>query len=344
MKALVAMSGGVDSAAAAVLLKRQGYKVEGVTLDLFKGATDIINDAKQVCRTLDIPFHLLELKDVFKTKVIDTFVCGYVSGSTPNPCVDCNKAIKFGALFDYAMGLGFDYLATGHYAEVVFDSGNDKYLLKRPADKSKDQTYVLYSLTQEKLARVLFPLADLTKGKARELAAEHGLLNAQKPDSQDICFIEDGDYAGFIERNIPQGVSQGEGDFIDTAGNVLGRHKGLIHYTIGQTKRLGMSFGERKYVLNKCGRTNTVTVANEKDLYVDTFTAGNINLISIEKIPDKMPVTVKTRYNQAAVPAVISQSNEKITAELLLPQKAITPGQAAVFYDGDVVVGGGTIL
>lgn len=340
-KILVGMSGGVDSSAAALLLKRQGYVVGGCTLKLTDGGSGA-SDAKAVCDKLGIEHIVIDLRELFRQKVMDKFAESYIGGLTPNPCLLCNRFIKFGEMLDRALDMGYDGIATGHYASVRFDEQSGRYLLIRPADRKKDQTYVLYGMTQFQLAHTVFPLNGLEKSEIRRLAEENGLVSADKPDSQDICFVPDGDYAGFIERHT--GRTFPCGNFTDTDGNVMGRHGGLIRYTIGQRKGLGVTFGKPVYVCGKNAGDNTVTLGEEKDLFRTELTVGNVNLISAAKLSEPLRVTAKTRYSakeQAAAVFPIKDGLMRVKFDEAV--RAPAAGQACVFYDGDVVVGGGTI-
>ena len=345
--ALIAMSGGVDSAVAALLVKEQGFNCVGVTLRLFDNE-DIGEDNQKACCSLEdaliaenvanrmeIPFYVFNLTEDFKEQVIARFVNEYLEGSTPNPCIDCNRYIKFHRLFLRTSQLGMDYLVTGHYAQV--EENNGRFLLKKGVDHTKDQSYVLYAMTQDQLSRSMFPLGGLTKTEVREIASRHGFANAKKPDSQDICFVRDGDYANFISQyanSIP-------GDFVDTNGQVLGRHNGHIRYTIGQRKGLGMAFGKPMYVCAKNPQTNTVTLSDNAGLFSKSFYAKDFNLIT-PNIPAK--VKAKIRYNQVEQCAIARQiDNNRVYVEFDQPQRAIAKGQAVVLYDGNIVVGGGTI-
>lgn len=356
LKVMAAMSGGVDSSVAAVLLLEQGYTVVGATLKLFANAdigqdnitrtccsiTDV-EDARSVAYKLGFEHFVFNFGEQFKTDVIGRFAEAYLAGQTPNPCIDCNRFIKFDKLLDRALLLGMDHIATGHYAQTAFDEQSGRWLLKRSADVTKDQTYVLYSLTQEQLSRTLFPLGGLAKTDVRAIAEARGLVNASKPDSQDICFVPDGDYASFIENVL--GRKSPPGNFVSSDGHILGTHKGLIHYTIGQRKGLGLSFDRPKYVLSKNVDTNTVVIGDEAELYSSFMSVGNLNLISIEKLNEPMRATVKTRYSQKAAEATLyPPENGLMAVRFDAPQRAITTGQAAVFYDADTVIGGGTIV
>ncbi len=336
------MSGGVDSSAAALLLVQQGYEVCGCTLKLFEGGSDNAEDAKQVCRRLGIKHLVFDLKDLFRQKVTDDFAESYIAGKTPNPCIRCNRFIKFGRMSELALSLGFDGIATGHYADVRFDRQSGRFQLIRPADRRKDQTYVLYCMTQDQLAHTVFPLNGLEKEDIRRLAEENGLINARKPDSQDICFVPDGDYAGFIERHT--GRTFPRGDFIDTDGKIIGTHCGLIHYTIGQRKGLGAAFGKPVYVCRKNASDNTVTLGGENDLLRTELTVGNLNLISVSELSEPMKVTAKTRYSAKEQTATVFPIKDGVCAvKFDKPVRAPAPGQACVFYNGDIVVGGGEI-
>lgn len=355
-KVMVGMSGGVDSSVAALLLRDSGYDVTGATLKLFSDediveaekegktccALSDVEDARSVAYRLGFEHFVFNFKDNFREHVMKQFADSYLAGRTPNPCIECNKHVKFDKMLRRAQELGYDYIATGHYAVIEYDEASGRYLLKRPKDRSKDQTYVLYSLTQEQLSHTLFPLGELEKLQVRAIAEQAGLVNSSKPDSQDICFVPDGKYAEFIKKFT--GVSVSEGNFTSTDGKVLGQHKGIINYTIGQRKGLGISLGKPAYVVKKDVETNTVTLGDEVDLYTKTLTADDVNLISVAEITNPMRITAKTRYSQHEQPAVLSYlGNGEYMVEFDEPQRAVTSGQAVVFYDGDVVVGGGTI-
>ena len=342
MKILVAMSGGVDSTAAALLLKRQGHDVAGATLDLLpeNGNKRDIEDAAAAAAAIGIPHYVFDLKDVFAEKVIGNFCAEYVRGRTPNPCVQCNMFVKFGAMARMAAELGYGTLATGHYARVCRENG--RYFIRRASDAKKDQSYVLYGLTQEQLAHVVFPLADMTKEEIRALAAEAGLNAATRRDSQDICFIKDGDYAGYLCKK--QGVVPVPGDFVDADGNPLGRHDGVIYYTVGQRKGLGVTFGEPRYVVAKNAVDNTVTLGKNEDLFVNTVRVRELKLQKLAALDSPVRVTAKTRYSQRETPALLFPDGEGAALEFDSPVRAPAPGQSAVFYDGDDVVGGGIII
>lgn len=343
------MSGGVDSSAAAVLLLERGYCVHGLHLSLLNTLPLPENcppedgsDARAVAQALELPFHDLDLSERFRQTVAAYFIREYEAGRTPNPCVFCNREIKFGAMWDAAQALGADYLATGHYANVARDPVSGRYLLRRGADRAKDQSYFLCRLTQEQLSHTLFPLGGLTKPQVRELAEARGLPTARKRDSQDICFVPDGDYVAFLRRY--GGVKPVPGDFVDQAGHVLGRHKGLECYTTGQRKGLGVSADTPLYVLRKELDTGRVILGPNSDLFTRELTAERINWISIPELTAPMSVTAKTRYSQREASAVAEPlPGGRIHVVFEEPQRAITAGQAVVLYDGERVVGGGTI-
>lgn len=352
-KALIAMSGGVDSSVAAYLIKQAGYTCAGANMRLFTNS-DIgddsqtccsladAEDARNVAARLNMPFYVFNFGDKFKQAVIDRFIAAYRAGQTPNPCIDCNRYLKFEELFLRAEALHYDYIVTGHYAQTEYNPQSGRWLLKRAADPAKDQSYVLYSLTQKQLAHTLFPLGGLSKQQVRQIAAEQGFINAQKAESQDICFVPNGDYAAFIEQY--QGQKATPGNFIDVNGRIVGQHKGVIRYTIGQRRGLGLAMPRPVYVKAIDPQANTVTIAYDEELYADSLTVRDINLIDRESIDQPLHLQVKIRYNQQAQGATVTQAGNELHIKFDEPQRAIARGQAAVLYNGDVVVGGGRIV
>lgn len=352
VKALIAMSGGVDSSVAAFLCKEMGYECTGCTMKLYNNedagvpkehtccSLDDIEDARSVAFRMGMPYYVFNFSDDFKEKVIDNFVLSYINGRTPNPCIECNRHMKFAKLHDRAKIMGCEYIVTGHYARI--EKEGDKYLLKKGLDESKDQSYVLYQLTQAQLAHTMFPLGNLNKTQVREIAENNGFINANKPDSQDICFVPDGDYARVIKEY--SGYEPTEGNFVDKNGAVMGKHKGIIHYTIGQRKGLGVTFGEPKYVCKINPADNTVVLGNNEDLFEKEVLVENINWISGQAPTQEFTCSAKIRYNQKEQPARVIPDGTKATIIFDAPQRAITPGQAAVMYSGDIVLGGGTIV
>lgn len=338
--AVIAISGGVDSSVAAFLMKEKGYDLRGVTLSLYTENDRDIADAKNICNNLGFPHETLNMKQEFCDTVIADFINAYENSRTPNPCIVCNKKIKFGKLLDYATDEGFAAIVTGHYARI--DKMGDRYILKKGKDQKKDQTYMLYSLTQHQLSHTVLPLGELSKSEVREIADSNNLVTARKSDSQDICFIPEGKYAEFIEDYL--GKTYPEGDFVDIDGNVWGTHKGLIRYTIGQRKGLGLALPKPMYVCNLCPENNTVILGDNADLFKSDLTASKINFITCDTLRSPIKCEAKVRYSQSAQPATVWQTAEdEIRVEFDAPQRAITPGQAVVLYDGDTVIGGGTI-
>lgn len=338
----IALSGGVDSAAAASLLLQNGRRLSGVHLKLLPAPDPRdARDAAAVAQALAFPFHLLDLSQVFRDTVIQDFIQEYRRGRTPNPCALCNRKIKFGALLDWALEQGADSLATGHYARVEHRDG--RFLLLRGRDRDKDQSYFLYGLTQHQLSHVLFPLGELDKPQVRRLAEERGLVNARRRDSQDLCFVPQGRYAGFIEEM--SGQPSLPGDFLDQEGRVLGRHKGLIRYTHGQHKGLGLSTEEPLYVLDKDPDANTVRLAPAGALWSRSLTAERMNWIAFPALAGPREVTARIRYSRQEAAALAEPLPEgRLRLTFREPQRAVTPGQAVVLYDGDLVLGGGLIL
>lgn len=351
-KALIAMSGGVDSSLAAKLMTDAGYDCIGCTMKLYDNedigisrthtccSLDDVEDARRVARKIGIPYYVFNFKDGFREHVIQRFVDAYEAGRTPNPCIDCNRFMKFDKLYERAKELDCEYVVTGHYARIEFDGV--KYQLKKAVDDTKDQSYVLYSMTQEQLKHTLFPLGGLKKSDVRQIANENDFINANKPDSQDICFVPDGDYAAFLERHT--GKVYPQGDFVDSTGNVLGTHNGIVRYTIGQRKGLGIAFGKPMYVTGLNPSDNTVVLGENEELFGNTVIVDDFNWISGEAPDGEISCAAKIRYRQVEQPAkVCCLPDGKVKIEFEVPQRAITPGQAAVLYDGDVVLGGGVI-
>ncbi len=353
-KALIAMSGGVDSSVAAFLTQQAGFDCIGVTMRLYDNAPDDgcdsntccsledVEDARSVARRLGMPFYAFNFKADFREKVIEKFVRCYECGLTPNPCIDCNRHLKFDHLLRRGMELGCDCVVTGHYAQIRRDEDSGRYILYQAADRSKDQSYVLYSLTQEQLAHTRFPLGSLSKSDARKIAQEQGFINARKHDSQDICFVPDGDYVAFMQRHT--GKEYPGGDFLDLDGKVVGRHDGAVRYTLGQRKGLGLAMGAPVYVCAKDMEKNTVTVGPNEALFSTSLLAEDWNWFPFGELQEPLRVTAKARYNQPPQPATVYPEADGIARVVFdEPQRALTPGQAVVLYDGDMVVGGGTI-
>lgn len=349
------MSGGVDSSAAAMLLQQQGYDVTGATLRMFSNedlgleqdsaccSLSDVEDAKLVAHKLGIPHYVFNFSPCFRHCVIDRFISEYEAGRTPNPCVDCNKHIKFGELLDRARLMDCEYLATGHYARIIFDADRNRWLLARGDDHAKDQSYMLFNLTQQQLAHILLPLADITKPEIRRMSETRGLVTAHKPDSQDICFVPDGDYASFIENTTDQVLPTG--NFVTPEGKVLGKHKGIIHYTVGQRKGLGLALGYPAFVLEIRPETNEVVIGTYEESLTYTVRANELNFMSVEQITEPVRIFAKIRYNHKGAWCTVERTGEdEIVCTFDEPIRAATPGQAVVLYDGEYVLGGGTIL
>ena len=342
---LLGMSGGVDSAVAAILLKEQGYEVVGATMQLFDCANSskaTIEDAKRVCNFLNIEHHIVDFKDDFKKYVVEDFICEYKKCRTPNPCIECNKHLKFGAMYKKAQELNCDYMATGHYAKIEFDDTYGRKVLRMSNTGKKDQSYVLYNITTELLDIVKFPLGEFNnKDEIRDLAKKYNLPVASKPDSEDICFIPDGDYKKFLEENSD--IKSKFGNIVHVDGRILGKHSGLYKYTIGQRKGLGISNPVPLFVIGFNVMKNELIVGEADKLYTKEFWVNNINLLYVDKLKQVIEVDVKTRYSAKVAKAKLEQMGDEIKVVFDEPQKAVTPGQSAVFYIGDVVIGGGKI-
>ena len=356
MKALIAMSGGVDSSVAALLTKEKGIDCIGCTMKLYAAedtdlspensktccSLDDTEDARSVAFRLGMPFYVFNYKDEFRAKVMEKFGHAYELGRTPNPCIDCNKYLKFGRLFERAEVLGCDYIVTGHYARI--EQGPDgKYELKKALDESKDQSYVLYNLTQTQLAHTLFPLGGLTKAEARAIAEKNGFVNANKPDSQDICFVPDGDYARVIE--LRTGRKLVPGNFVDLEGRVLGQHNGILHYTVGQRRGLGLAFGQPYYVVRVDAASNTVTLGPKEALFTRTALVEDFHWIAGQAPEEPFRCAAKIRYRHREQPCLLTPlKGGGVRLDFDEPQRAVTPGQSAVVYDGDEVLGGGELV
>lgn len=338
--ALIAMSGGVDSSVAAYLTQQAGLQCVGATMQLLPQTSGDVADAQDIAQRLGMPFHVLDFQDAFRKEVMENFVDCYESGLTPNPCVVCNRRLKFGVLLEAALEMGCDYIVTGHYARIEMEDG--RFLLKKACDSAKDQSYFLYALTQAQLRHIRFPLGKLSKEEARQIAAQQGFLNARKRDSQDICFIADGDYFRFLQEFT--GKTYPCGNFLDLGGKVVGKHHGAVAYTRGQRKGLGLAMGRPVYVSSKDMRQNTVTVCDDAQLYSTTLRADSWNFFPFDQLTAPLSCHAKARSRMAEQPATVyPETDGSCTVVFHQPQRALTTGQAVVLYDGDTVIGGGTI-
>ncbi|MFA9463893.1 MAG: tRNA 2-thiouridine(34) synthase MnmA [Velocimicrobium sp.] len=354
-KVVIGMSGGVDSSVAAYLLKEAGYDVVGVTMQIWQDedvysqeenggccGLSAVDDARRVADSLEIPYYVMNFKQEFKENVMDYFVAEYMKGRTPNPCIACNRYVKWESLLKRSLDIGADYIATGHYARVK-KLDNGRYTLEKSATAAKDQTYALYNLTQFQLSHTLMPVGEYTKDEIRKIAEQINLRVANKPDSQEICFIPDNDYAKFIKENALKEIK--EGNFITTSGEVIGKHKGISHYTIGQRKGLNLSLGKPVFVVELRPETNEVVIGDNEEVFHDRLYANQLNFMTIDHLEGEMKINAKIRYNHQGASATVRMVSEDVMECVFdEPQRAITPGQAVVIYDGDYVLGGGTII
>lgn len=346
-KIMLGMSGGVDSSVSALLLKEKGYDVIGVTLELYAGSSccnvNTYLDAKKVCKEIDVPHFIFDCKEEFKKAVIDDFIYCYSNCLTPNPCIECNKYLKFGTMWEKAKEMGCNYIATGHYAKVEYSEEYNRMVLKKSKAGKKDQSYVLWNTPKELLDHIIFPLGDFEdKEQIRQIARDHNLKVASKPDSEDICFVPDGNYKKFLENN--SNIKPIKGNIVTLSGEILGKHNGLYNYTIGQRKGLGISYKEPLFVIGFNKLRNEVIVGTQNELFTKEMEVKDINLLLVDKIEGELEVEVKTRYSSNSAKAKITQIDDKIKVIFDEPQRAITPGQSAVFYIGDIVLGGGKII
>ncbi|MBR0151853.1 MAG: tRNA 2-thiouridine(34) synthase MnmA [Synergistaceae bacterium] len=343
MNILVAMSGGVDSSVSAFLCREKYVSCVGATMLLADDGANNVNDARSVCERLGVGHEVIDMRGMFRDKVMQNFVEVYESGGTPNPCIECNRHIKFGGFMSHARASGFDRIATGHYVRIERDNSG-RYLLRKAVDPSRDQSYVLYVLTQEQLSSVDFPLGGMLKSDVRDMAESLGFVNAKRRDSQDICFVPDGDYGGFIEAFT--GKNYPAGNFVDASGKILGHHRGIIHYTAGQRRGLGVAGKSRLYVSRIDPHSNTITLMPENDagLYARGIIARNVNLVAYERLPENFRAGVKVRYRQREIPCTVNQSgDDEFVIEFAESVKCPALGQSAVIYDGEYVIGGGVI-